>query len=55
MSEKVFIIIAVGITGTALTIARRWNSKEPYAGAGIAGWTSVAVILMGFLSLLITE
>jgi len=45
MAKDWKVIAAILIGGVALTIARRWNNKDPSAGAGVAGWTIVALLL----------
>ncbi len=47
MEEKMLGTIVVGLVGTLLTFARRYNNKEDSAaGLGIAGWTMLILVLM---------
>jgi len=40
MSEKLIATIIIGIAGTGLTFARRYNNQnDKSAGLGVAGWT----------------
>ena len=45
MEEKILGTIVVGLIGTLLTFARRYNNTEDNtAGVGIAGWTMFIII-----------
>lgn len=44
MPDWILAKFIIGIMGTALTLARRYNNKDPEAGMGIAGWTIVGMI-----------
>lgn len=44
MNAEAQKVLAVGLIGVALTLARRWKNKSPEAGLGVAGWT-VFIIL----------
>lgn len=39
-------IVAVGLIGIVLTLARRWKNKSPEAGIGVAGWTMFVILLI---------
>lgn len=32
-------VLAVGLVGITLTLARRWKNCDKSAGLGVAGWT----------------
>lgn len=46
MSDVAISIIAVGISGAILTIARRWKNEDSDAGYAVSGWTLVMMFLL---------
>lgn len=44
MPEIALTILAIGIGGGALTLARRFRNSESNAGEGIAGWSMFLII-----------
>lgn len=39
-------VLAVGLVGITLTLARRWKNSDKSAGLGIAGWTIFVIICL---------
>ena len=48
MDSRTFWLVAfvlIGVTGSVLTVARRYRNSDKDAGAGIAAWTAAVLIL----------
>lgn len=39
-------ILAVGLVGILLTLARRWKNDDERAGLGVAGWTVAVIVFL---------
>ncbi len=48
MYESVLGILAIGLSGTLLTFARRFKNNSSHIGEGIVAWTIVVMILWIF-------
>ena len=47
MTEKLIATILIGLFGTLLTFARKYNNQSnSSAGMGVAGWTIFILFLM---------